>query len=531
MATKKQEKSLEASLWDACNKLRGSVESSEYKHVMLSLIFLKYANDRFNEQRQQMVEKGQSAFLEMVPFYTRDNIFFIPECARWEFLMSQAKQPDLAVIVDTALNQIEKANPTLSGALPDNYYSRLGIDASKLGSLLDILDKIDLNKESDKDVFGRIYEYFLSHFALQEGKGKGEYFTPKTVVSLLCELIEPYKGKVYDGASGSGGMFVQSAKFIEEHKGNKKDISVYGQEYTATTLKLSKMNLAIRGISANFGQAVSTLTNDQHPDLKADFALMNPPFNQKDWRNSGEHEDDPRWKGYTVPPVSNANYAWILNMVSKLGQDGTGCLILANGALSADGPEYEIRKQLIKNDLVEAIIVLPRNMFYTTDISVSVWVFNKNKGAKKTHSGRKLRDRSREVLFMDLRQKGHPYEKKYIEFTPEDRQEFVNTFHSWQSVDHKEKYKDVKEYCYSAKTENKYLTDEEKESKLKSIENNGFDLITSKYIEFERKENDFNFDGEMKTIQSELTTLLKEEENSKKELLKVLKELGYEIEL
>lgn len=529
MAKAKIEKSLEASLWGACNKLRGSVEPSEYKHVMLSLIFLKYANDRFDEQRKLMISKGQSAYLEMVPFYTRDNIFFIPECARWEFLMSQSKQPDLAITVDTALHEVEKANPTLEGALPDNYYSRLGIDATKLGSLLDILDKVDLNKEKDKDVFGRIYEYFLSHFALQEGKGKGEYFTPKSVVALLCELIEPYHGKVYDGAHGSGGMFVQSAKFVEEHKGNKKDISVYGQEYTATTLKLSKMNLAIRGISANFGQATSTLTNDQHPDLKADFALMNPPFNQKDWRNPGEHEDDPRWEGYKVPPVSNANYAWILNMVSKLGQDGTGCLILANGALSADGDEYEIRKRLIENDLVEAILVLPRDMFYTTNISVTIWIFNKNKKAKTSFSGRKLRNREHEVLFMDLRQKGHPYEKKFIEFTQEDRNEIVETFHNWQSEDFLTKFKNVKEYCYSAKTLNKYLTEDEVEKKTKTIENENYSLITSKYIEFDRKNNEFDYDSKMKTIQEELAILIKQEEESKKELLKVLEELGYGI--
>lgn len=527
MATKKQEKSLEASLWDACNKLRGSVEPSEYKHVMLSLIFLKYANDRFDEQRKIMISKGQSAYLEMVPFYTRDNIFFIPECARWEFLMSQSKQPDLAITVDTALHEVEKANPTLEGALPDNYYSRLGIDATKLGSLLDILDKIDLNKEKDKDVFGRIYEYFLSHFALQEGKGKGEYFTPKSVVALLCELIEPYHGKVYDGAHGSGGMFVQSAKFVEEHKGNKKDISVYGQEYTATTLKLSKMNLAIRGISANFGQATSTLTNDQHPDLKADFALMNPPFNQKDWRNPGEHEDDPRWKGYKVPPVSNANYAWILNMVSKLGQDGTGCLILANGALSADGDEYEIRKQLLENDLVEAIFILPNRMFYTTDISTTIWLFNKNKKERTTTSGRKLRDRSGELLFVDLRQKGHPFEKKYVEFNDADRDEITTIFHNWQSIDKENTYEDVKGLCKSVKIKNSSLTDEEKEANINTIENNDYSLVPSKYIEFDKEETDFDYDNEMKEISSQLYELFKEEEENKKAVYKMLEDLGY----
>ncbi len=515
MAKEKNTKSMEATLWDACNKLRGSVEPSEYKHVMLSLIFLKYANDKFNEQREKLINAGDTFFVDVVASYTKDNTFYIPECARWEYLMKQSKQNDIAIKIDTALNEIEKKNPTLSGALPDNYYSRLGLSPTVLGSLLDKMDKIDLKTEADKDIFGKIYEYFLSHFALQEGKGKGEYFTPKTVVQLLCELIEPYHGKVYDGASGSGGMFVQSAKFVEEHQGNKKDISVYGQEYTATTLKLSKMNLAIRGISAKFGQAVSTLTDDQFPDLKADFALMNPPFNQKDWREPGEHEDDPRWKGFSVPPVSNANYAWILNMVSKLGNDGTGCLILANGALSADGVEQEIRKQLIEKDKVEAIIVLPRNMFYTTDISVTVWVFNNNKKAKTTVGGRQLRDRTNEVLFMDLRQQGHPYEKKYIEFTKEDRDFITNIFHNWQSVNKDSSYENIKELCYSA------FVDE--------IRNNDYALITSKYIEFDRKDNAVNYEEEMKKITAELSSLLSEEENSKKELLDVLKELGYEL--
>ena len=297
-AKEKEQVSIESALWKSCDKMRGSVEPAEYKHVMLSLIFLKYANDKFNEQREKMKADGKEAFLEMLPFYTKDNVFFIPECARWDYLMSQAKQEDIAIKIDTALHEIELKNPALSGALPDNYYSRLGLDSNVLSSLLDKLNDIDLTKEEDKDIFGRIYEYFLSHFAIQEGKGKGEYYTPKTVVALLCELIEPYKGIVYDGACGSGGMFVQSMKFIDEHKGNKKEISVYGQEYTATTLKLAKMNLAIRGISANMGaKAASTFQNDQHKDLKADYALMNPPFNQKDWRTENELTDDPRWKG------------------------------------------------------------------------------------------------------------------------------------------------------------------------------------------------------------------------------------------
>ncbi len=522
MAKAKEEKSMEAVLWDACNKLRGAVEPSEYKHVVLSLIFLKYANDKFDEQREKMIAEGkQPQFLEITSFYTKDNVFFIPENARWKYLMSQAKQEDIAIKIDTALHEIETKNPSLSGALPDNYYSRLQLDSGVLASLLDKMNQINLKNEPDKDVFGRIYEYFLSHFAIQEGKGKGEYYTPKTVVALLCELIEPYSGSVYDGACGSGGMFVQSTKFIEEHQGNRKLLTVYGQESIATTRKLALMNLAIRGINANLGsKATSTFTNDLHKDLKADFALMNPPFNQKDWREENELTDDSRWKGYDTPAISNANYAWILNMISKLSQNGVGCLLLANGALSADGVEYNIRKQLIENDLVEAIVVLPRNMFYSTDISVTVWVFNKNKHSRVADKGGtefKYRDRSDEVLFLDLRQKGHPYEKKYIEFTQEDRDEIVKTYHDWQSADRYSEYENKKEYCYVAKKD--------------EIVDKDYSLVASKYIEFDRDTEEVDYSEEMTRIQGELQDLFLQEAESRKALAAVLEELGYDIKL
>ena len=490
MAKEKLQKSMEAALWDACNKMRGSVEPSEYKHVMLSLIFLKYANDKFDEQREKLIADGKEAFLEMLPFYTKDNVFFIPECARWAYLMKEAKQDDIAIKIDTALHEIEIKNPSLAGALPDNYYSRLGLDSNVLSSLLDKMNNINLKSEQDKDVFGRIYEYFLSHFAIQEGKGKGEYYTPKTVVALLCELIEPYKGIVYDGACGSGGMFVQSMKFIDEHKGNKKEISVYGQEYTATTLKLAKMNLAIRGIAANLGgKAASTFQNDQHKDLKADFILMNPPFNQKGWREENELTDDPRWRGYMVPPASNANYGWILNLVSKMSSKGRACLLLANGALSADGTEYEIRKQLIENDLVESIIILPRNMFYSTNISVTIWVFNRDKTGDAI-----LRDRTGEILFLDLRSLGHPFEKKYIEFTQEDRIFITSIYHNWQKKDGN--YKNQKGLCYSANHD--------------EILNKMYSLVSSKYIEFDRDSNEKDFSARKKQLVDEIKELLME---------------------
>jgi len=287
--------------------------------------------------------------------------------------------------------------------------------------LISEIDSIDTLKDKQQDIDGKVYEYFLSEFALAEGKGKGEFYTPKSIVNLITEMIEPYKGIIYDPACGSGGMFVQSIKFIESHHGNKKEISIYGQEYTVTTYKLAKMNLAIRGIAGNLGEkAADTFGDDQHKDLKAYFIMANPPFNRKDWRAENELKDDPRWMGYDVPPKSNANYAWILNMASKLSENGMAGFILANGALSGGGEEYKIRRKLIENKLVEVILVLPRNLFYTADISVTLWILNKNKTAQSKNIGdvkRQLRNREKEILFMDLRQMGEPFEKRFTQFS------------------------------------------------------------------------------------------------------------------
>ena len=319
-AKPKKEVSMEEALWKSADKLRGSVEPAEYKHVVLSLFFLKFASDKFEAQRAKIIANGQEKFADMVAFYTKDNVFFLPPECRWSYIMENAKQEDIALKIDTALYTIEKTNPALKGALPDNYYSRLGIDTAKLASLLDEINKINTD-DQENDIIGRVYEYFLGKFALAEGKGKGEFYTPKCIVNLIAEMIEPYSGILYDPCCGSGGMFVQSVKFVEAHRGNKKNISIYGQEYTSTTYKLAKMNLAIRGISANLGeQAANTFTNDQHKDLKADFIMANPPFNQKEWRGDGELVDDPRWDGYEVPPTSNANYGWILNIVKRVNK-------------------------------------------------------------------------------------------------------------------------------------------------------------------------------------------------------------------
>lgn len=517
---KKKEKSFEETLWDAANKLRGSVESSEYKHIVLSLIFLKFISDTFEQHKQKLIDKGQEKYVDLVQAYTKENVFYLPEESRWSFVQQNAKQEDIALKIDTALSTIEKTNKALQGALPDNYFSRLGLDVSKLSALIDVINNIDTLANPHEDVVGRVYEYFLSKFAIAEGKGKGEFYTPKSIVNLIAELIEPYKGKIYDPCCGSGGMFVQSMKFIENHKGNKKDISVYGQEYTGATYKLAKMNLAIRGISANLGaSAKDTFANDQHETLKADFIMANPPFNQKDWRASDELVDDHRWDGYETPQIGNANYGWILHMVSKLSEDnGVAGFVLANGALSGDGTEKEIRKKLIENGLVEAILILPQNMFYTTNISVTIWIINKNKSRRVVEQAdhtRNYRERKDEVLFMDLREIGVPFEKKFTQFSQENIQQIASTFHRWQCED--SEYENVAEYCYCASKD--------------EIKAKDYSLVPSKYIEFVNKDEQFDFEQKMTSIQTDMRDLLKAEQKSKVELLSVFKELGYDIEL
>ncbi len=512
-----KEKAIEVTLWEAANKLRGSVEPAEYKHVVLGLIFLKFASDKFEEHRKKLISEGKEKYLEMPDFYNMSNVFFLEEESRWSFIIKKAKQSDIALIIDTALHKIEKDNKSLKGALPDNYFSRLGLDVTKLASLLDTINDIHTTKDPKQDVVGKVYEYFLSKFALAEGKGKGEFYTPKSIVNLIAEMIEPYKGIIYDPACGSGGMFVQSIKFTEAHNGSKKEISIYGQEYTNTTYKLAKMNLAIRGISANLGEkAADTFGDDQHKDLKADFIMANPPFNQKDWRADNELKDDPRWKGYDVPPKSNANYGWILNMVSKLSDNGVAGFILANGALSGGGEEYKIRRKLIENNLVEAILVLPRSLFYTTDISVTLWIINKNKKTQTKQVGdetRNYRAREKEILFMDLRQLGEPFEKKFTQFSDADIKKVTENYHQWQTTP----IENIPEFCYSAKFD--------------EVAKKDYSLVPSKYIEFVNRDENIDFDAKMQALQSEFSDLLKAEAASKNDLLAVFKELGYEIEL
>lgn len=515
--TVKKTKSMEEALWDSCNKMRGSVEPSEYKHVVLSLIFLKYAGDHFTQQYEKICKEYGEQFADNVAFYMKDNVFYLPENCRWSYIMENSKQDDVFQIVDKALEDIEKNNKQLDGALPNNYYSNLGLDKSKFGSLLDEINKIDTLKDEENDIVGRVYEYFLSKFAIAEGKGKGEFYTPKSIVNLIAEMIEPYDGKIYDPCCGSGGMFVQSLKFVGAHGGNQKNISVYGQEYTKTTYKLARMNLAIRGISADIKMG-DTFHNDQHKDLKADYIMANPPFNQKDWREENELKSDPRWAGFDVPPTGNANYGWILNILSKLSVSGKAGFILSNGALSADGIEKQIRQKLLELGKIECIIILPGKLFYSTDISVTLWILNNN---KKSHvavkNGEEIhyREREQEVLFMDLRQMATPFEKKYVELPTETRIKAAQTYHIWQQEGYEETYCNIPEFCYSAS--------------IDEIKEKDWSLVPSKYIEFKNRDTNIDFDSEMKKISNELSSIIKERNVLDEELKNLFTSLGYSL--
>lgn len=511
----KKLKSLEETLYnDIAKTLRGTVEAAEYKHVALPLLFLKFISDKFEQQRDKLTNEGKAQFIDMKEFYQKDNIFYLTEETRWSYLVRNAKASDIALKLDTALSTIEKTNPSLKGALPDNYYSRVNLTSSKLAKLIDdINNNINYDDESF-DLMGRIYEYFLQKFAVAEGKSKGEFYTPKATVNLITEMIEPYSGKIYDPCCGSGGMFVQSLKFIQAHKGDTKNVAIYGQENIDTTYRLAKMNLALRGISGNLGTTnADTFSNDQHKDLKADYIIANPPFNLKDWRGDSELLGDPRWAGYDVPPVSNANYAWILNIVSKLSANGTAGFLLANGALS-DSDTKAIRKRLIENSLVEAIVVLPRNTFYSTDISVTLWILSKNKQARDVQLGdqvRHLRDRQGEILFMDLRTWGSEFDKKYIELTTSDIAKASGIFHAWQQQDGE--YADVPETCHSAS--------------LDEIAANDYSLVPSRYIEFVDRDSQIDFDSEMQRIQRDVGEILAEETAAEQQLREAFEGLGY----
>jgi len=522
MEKEKKQVSLEAGLWNACNKLRGSVTATDYVNVVLGLLFLRFAYDKFNAQREKLLADEETAdFADNPRFYSKDNVFYLEENDRWNYIKDNSKSNKIFTYIDDAFRNMEKNNPTLKGALPIGFYITLHIEPFKFSSLIDEIDRIQYSQEESDDVIGRVYEYFLKKFCIAAKSEKGEFYTPGNIVELMTMLIQPYSGSVYDPCCGSGGMFVQSAEFIKRHKGNKKDITIYGQESNDKTYKLGRMNLAIRGLNCDLGDVdASTFTTDKHPNLRADFILANPPFNLKDWRTENELTNDKRWSGYEVPPVSNANYAWILHMLSRLSYNGTAAFLLANGALNAGAEEYKIRKQLIENHKIEAIIVLPREMFYATPISVTLWICSSHKKEKKIRrndSEQLIRNRENEILFIDARTLGDggANEEGYVLLTDEDKKRICDTFFSWQSPDWKQMYKDVPEFCYSAP--------------IDEIRQKDYTLTPSKYIEFIDHDLGIDYQNEMAKIRDKMHTLLLRDEEIVHQLESAFEGIGYEI--
>jgi type I restriction enzyme M protein len=455
-------------LWKSADKLRGSMDASEYKHVVLGLIFLKYVDDAFEERRTAIRDEltgegitGQAALelQESADEYAAEGVFWVPTKARWDYLKDRAKQPEIGKLIDTAMDLIEAQNPSLRGVLPKTY-ARPSLDVRRLGELVDLISGIGLGaaEHREKDVLGRVYEYFLGRFASAEGKGGGEFYTPRSVVKLLVEMIEPLRGRVYDACCGSGGMFVQAERFVEAHGGRRNDISVYGQELNDTTWRLAKMNLAIRGIEADLGPRWGdTFHEDLHPDLKADYILANPPFNVSDW-GGDQLRDDSRWR-YGVPPVGNANYAWLQHFASKLSPRGVAGIVLANGSLSSQqSGEGDIRGRLIEADLVECIVALPGQLFYSTPIPVSLWFLNRDKSCA---GSRGLRDRAGETLFIDARKVGVMVDRTHRELTEDDIGRVAGAYHAWRGERDADAYADVPGFCAAAKldqmSENRYV--------------------------------------------------------------------------
>ncbi len=494
----------EDKLWLAADKLRGSMDSSEYKHVALGLIFLKYVSDAF-EVRQQQIAKDEYADPEDKDEYLSENVFWIPKEARWEEIIKYTNSPEIGQVIDKAMDLIEKENPRLKNVLNKNY-SRPEIDKTRLGELVTLFTNLEIGTDRAKevDMLGRVYEYFLSKFASAEGKNGGEFYTPSCIVRTLVSMIEPYKGIVYDPCCGSGGMFVQSYEFVKKHQGNSREVSVYGQELNPTTWKLAKMNLAIRQIEGNLGDInADTFHNDLHKSLKANFILANPPFNISDW-GGDKLRDDVRWK-YGIPPVGNANYAWLQHMIHHLNpENGVAGTVLANGALASDSSgEGEIRKNMIEGRVVECIVAMPSQLFYATGIPCSLWIMRRNRDEKTRNK----------ILFIDARNLGSMIDRKVRELTEEDISKIATTYHNWRNDSN---YEDELGFCKSA------TIDEVKE--------NNYALTPGRYVGTPEDEGDgIPFEEKMKTLTAELSEQLKEEEALNIELKKVLGAIGYEI--
>lgn len=496
----------EETLWKSADKLRGSMDSAEYKYVVLGLIFMKYISDKFETKYNELLEEGEG-FEEDRDEYEAENIFWVPKEARWGYLKDNAKDPKIGQIIDDAMILIEKENPTLKGVL-DKRYARPELDKRRLGELIDLISTIKLHKNGEKDLLGRVYEYFLGQFASSEGKGGGEFYTPTSVVKTLVEMIEPYKGRIYDPACGSGGMFIQSEKFIEEHAGRIDDLSIYGQELNATTWKLCKMNLAIRGLDGNIGPYQGdTFHDDLHKTLKADYVLANPPFNISDW-GGNKLTDDIRWK-YGVPPEGNANYAWLEHIVYHLAPNGVAGIVLANGALSSNtSNEGVIRKNLVDAKLVDAIVALPDKLFYSTGIPVSLWILNRNK-----IDNPKFRKRADEILFIDARNLGTMVDRRHRELSDEDVKKIADTYHNYRNIDGN--YEDVQGFCKAAK--------------LEEVREHEYVLTPGRYVGIEEQEDDgVPFEEKMEALTSELGKLFEKSRSLEEEIRKNLGGIGYE---
>lgn len=497
----------EEKLWQAADKMRGHMDPAEYKHVALGLIFLKYISDAFEEHRA-VLAKEKGADPEDRDEYTAQNIFWVPKLARWSYLQANAKQPTIGKMIDDAMVAIEKENPSLRGVLSKDY-ARPSLDKQRLGELIDLIGTIGLgDKESrSKDILGRVYEYFLGEFASAEGKGGGEFYTPRSIVKLLVGMLEPFRGRVYDPCCGSGGMFVQSEKFVEAHGGRLADISIYGQESNQTTWRLCKMNLAIRGIESNIAwNSAGSFHTDAHKDLKADFILANPPFNDSDW--GGERlRDDVRWR-YGVPPAANANFGWVQHFIHHLAPNGVTGFVLANGSMSSNqSGEGEIRKSIIAADLVDCMIALPGQLFYTTPIPACLWFIARNKKNGKS------RDRRGQTLFIDVRKMGHLVDRTHRELSDEEVQQITQTYHAWRGEKGARIYKDVPGFCKSATIE--------------EIRQHGHVLTPGRYVGAEETEDDGElFEKKMKRLTATLRQQMIEATKLNATIATNLKELG-----
>ena len=506
---KTQEESLEKQLWKAADKLRKNIDAAEYKHIVMGLIFLRYISDAFEELYSKL-KKGEGDYAGADPEdrdeYKAENVFFVPPEARWSYIQSEARQPEIGKYVDNAMDAIEKENPSLKGVLP-KVFARGNLDPTSLGGLIDLVGNIALAgaKARSADVLGHVFEYFLGEFALAEGKKGGQFYTPRSVVQLLVEMLEPYEGRVFDPCCGSGGMFVQSEKFVAKHQGKLDDISIYGQESNQTTWRLCEMNLAIRGIESSQVKwnNEGSFLNDAHKDLKADYVIANPPFNDSDWSQDLLRKDG-RWK-YGVPPAGNANYAWIQHFIYHLAPSGIAGFVLAKGSLtSKSSGEGEIRKSLVEDRLVDCIVNLPPKLFLNTQIPASLWFLSRNK------ANGKYRNRTDEVLFIDARNMGHLINRRTREFSDEDIQKIADTYHNWRNPDGN--YEDVKGFCNSASIE--------RVRELDCV------LTPGRYVGLAVEEDDFDFNERFTRLKAEFEGQLVEEEKLNRKILENLARVG-----